>query len=59
MRVTFLVATQELAQATEGLHDEFVKYQESGPFYREFETQRARQKTAPAKLSEAFSPAYC
>jgi aspartate kinase len=59
MRVTFLVAVQELAQATEGLHDEFVKFQENGPFYREFETQRARQKSAPAKLSEAFSPAYC
>jgi aspartate kinase len=57
LRVTFLVAEQELAQTTEGLHDEFVKFQENGPFYRDFETQRARQKEP--HLARAFSPAYC
>jgi aspartate kinase len=46
MRITFLVAEQELELAAEGLHDEFVKFQENGPFYREFETQRSRQKVA-------------
>jgi aspartate kinase len=57
LRVTFLVAEQELAQTTEGLHDEFVKFQENGPFYRDFETQRARQKEP--RLARTFSPAYC
>jgi aspartokinase len=45
MRVTFLVAPQELELATAGLHDEFIKFQENGPFYREFEVQRSRPVT--------------
>jgi aspartate kinase len=36
MRITFIVAEQEMAAATEALHDEFVKFQESGSYYREF-----------------------
>jgi aspartate kinase len=64
MRISFVVAEQELDIAAEGLHDAFVKFQEAGPFYREFETQRSRrpQREAASQVREAFpahsSPAF-
>jgi aspartate kinase len=57
MRLTFLVAEQELQLAAEGLHDEFVKFQENGPFYREFETKRSRAAIADGR--QALTPVFC
>jgi aspartate kinase len=57
MRITFKVATQEMQLAVEALHEEFIKFQENGPYYREFETQRAHQQAARS-VGRALTPAY-
>jgi aspartate kinase len=45
MRITFIVAEQEMAAATAALHDEFVKFQESGPYYRELTSRNTSHNT--------------
>jgi aspartate kinase len=59
MRVTFLVAAQEVEIASNALHDAFVKFQENGPFYREFELERARfvAKEPASRPDRNYSPA--
>jgi aspartate kinase len=47
MRITFIIAEQEMAAAAEALHDEFVKFQESGSYYREFTSRSASTLKQP------------
>ena len=59
LRVTFLVDAHDLQMASNALHDEFVKFQENGPFYREFELERTRPVLTkqPSTLDRYCSPA--
>jgi aspartate kinase len=42
LRVTFLISSSDLNRATECLHDEFVKFQEDGPFYSDYRLRNLR-----------------
>jgi aspartate kinase len=53
MRISFVVAEQELNAATMALHDGFVKFQEAGPFWSQVKTLAA---SAPSRQRFAARP---